>query len=157
MPVVAFALVVFYFFVITVMEIFVNTFLRRRKVARYLHAELSDTFLDALNRMSRKPTDFATIAWYFDYMADLIERNWRQLFIGEAMSNAAQLRIHEIARSIAAGMRQTALEASFRTKTVRAGQSFETAFTQTLTSQFIAISTLRYGDLLLAEPKDIPI
>jgi hypothetical protein len=156
-PISAFSILITAMFLLNSAAIVVAALLNRRKAAIYVHADLSDEILNTLNAMSHQPWNYREIAASFHYLADNFERNWRQLLVSGPLAPTIQPRVHQMALDIAAGLRQTALKASFPTRNGGAGRSFATTFAEQAARQATAIVTLRYGDLPRTESADIPV
>lgn len=131
--------------------------LHRIKIVRHFHAELSDTFLGILASLSKEPAENAEAASSAYYVAGLIEHHWQQRLPGQTSDPAIQQRVRTAIRGIAAGMREIGVNLAFPTKIANSEESFESKMVRIMAKQLTALTTFRYGDLIVVDAPEVAI
>jgi hypothetical protein len=142
-------------FLVNLARILAVALISRVKVTRYFNAELSDSILSMLENLSSKEPDLTYIARESYYVAKIIEQHWQQLLTAQTTAPAAQQRVRDTVRGVAAGMHEMGLSATFPTKSPDSKENFEAKLMGKMARQLTALTTFRYGDLLVAEAAEI--
>jgi len=113
---VAFASFCTVLFLVNLARLLTIALISRVKVTRYFNAELSDSILSMLEHLSSKDPNLTYVASQCYYVAKIIEQHWQQLLTAQTTSPAAQQRVRDTIRGVAAGMHEMGLSATFSTK-----------------------------------------
>jgi VIT1/CCC1 family predicted Fe2+/Mn2+ transporter len=89
------------------------------------------------------------------YVAKIIEQHWRQLLTAPSSAPSVQRRMQDTIRGLAAGMHEIGLSATFSTSVPDSKETFEAKLTDIIARQLTALTTFRYGDLIVAEAGEI--
>jgi hypothetical protein len=131
--------------------------LRRTKITRYLHAELSESVLRILDSLSTEPPNFTAVASDAYYIAKIIEQHWQRVLTMQNSDAAVQQRVRVAVVGVASGMREIGLSATFPPRISNSGESFESKMVSTMAKQLTALTTFRYGDLIVAQPTEVAV
>ena len=152
---VAFASFCTVLFLVNLARLLTIALISRVKVTRYFNAELSDSILSMLEHLSSKDPNLKYVASQCYYVAKIIEQHWQQLLTAQTTSPAAQQRVRDTVRGVAAGMHEMGLSATFSTKSPDSKENFEVKLMDKMARQLTALTTFRYGDLIVAEATEI--